>query len=210
MLLPLFLLGSLFPSHPPHGYLILAALSLALDFYCHRLQAQVGNKWFVVVDGKEEKQYDGSGTTPIFSPDSKRVAYGAGVGNKRFVVVDSKEEKQYDGIAKGSIIFSPDSKRLAYGAQVGNKWFVVVDGKEEKQYDGIVKGTFIFSPDSRCVAYGAQVGNKQFVVVDGKEEKQYDGIITIGGEKLIFDSSDNIHYLAFKGNSIYLVEERIE
>jgi len=45
-----------------------------------------GDKWFVVVDGKEEeKQYDGIGTI-IFSPASKRLAYTAQVGNKRFIV----------------------------------------------------------------------------------------------------------------------------
>ena len=47
------------------------------------------------------------------SPDSRRVAYGAGVGNKWFVVVDGKEEKQYDKIfiaGGGKVIFdSPDS-----------------------------------------------------------------------------------------------------
>ena len=143
------------------------------------------------------------------SPDSRRVAYMARVGNKWFVVVDGKEEKQYDSIMEGTPIFSPDSRRVAYGARVGNKQFVVVDGKEEKQYDGIGAGTPIFSPDSRCVAYMAGVGNKCFVVVDGKEEKQYDGIVTLGGGRVIFDSPDSLHYLAIKGSSIYLVEERI-
>jgi hypothetical protein len=63
----------------------------------------------VVVDGKEEKQYDGIGQSLVFSPDSKMVAYWAGIGKKRFVVVDGKEGKQYDGIG-GNIIFeSPNS-----------------------------------------------------------------------------------------------------
>ena len=54
---------------------------------------------FVIIDGKEEKQYDGivKGTL-IFSPDSKHVAYRARAGNKQFVVVDGKEEKQYDAL----------------------------------------------------------------------------------------------------------------
>ncbi len=33
--------------------------------------------------------------TPIFSPDSKRLAYAVPEGNKWFVVVDGKEGKQY-------------------------------------------------------------------------------------------------------------------
>jgi hypothetical protein len=75
----------------------------------------MGDQWFVVVDGKEEKKYDNIGGT-IFSPDSKRVAYVAGVGDKEFMVVDGKEEKIYDAIV--GTIFSPDSKRVAYVALV--------------------------------------------------------------------------------------------
>jgi shikimate kinase len=60
------------------------------------------------------------------------------------------------------------------------------------------------------VAYVAKVSDKWFVVVDGKEEKQYDDIVTLGGGKVVFDSEDSLHYLARKGNSIYLVEEKIK
>lgn len=56
----------------------------------------------------------------------------------------------------------------------------------------------------------AKVSDKWFVVVDGKEEKQYDDIVTLGGGKVVFDSEDSLHYLARKGNSIYLVEEKIK
>ena len=172
---------------------------------------KVGNKQCVVVDGKEEKQYDGIGANSlIFSPDSKRVAYGARLGNNWFVVVDRKEKKQYDDIAKGTPLFSPDSKRVAYGAREGVTWFVVVDEKEEKQYDDIGQGSPLFSPDSKRVAYGARVGNKWCVVVDRKEEKQYDGIVTKREGSIIFDSAESLHYLALIGNDIYLVEERIK
>jgi dipeptidyl aminopeptidase/acylaminoacyl peptidase len=91
--------------------------------------AQEGNKQFVVVDGKEEKKYDGIGEgTLIFSPDSRRVAYVAQEGNKWVVVVDGKEEKKYDGIVTlggGRVIFdSPDS--LHYLAiEKGNKIYLV-------------------------------------------------------------------------------------
>ena len=155
-----------------------------------------GNKWFVVVDGKEEKQYDNIGP-PIFSPDSKRVGYGAKEGNKWFVVIDGKEEKQYDNIAKGTPIFSPGSKRVTYAAKEGNKWFVVVDAKEEKPYDGIWAGSLTFSPDSKRVAYWARVGNKLFVVIDGKEEKPYDAI---GDGPIFSPDSKRVAYGAKEAN----------
>jgi hypothetical protein len=76
----------------------------------------VGNKFFVVVDGREEKQYDGIGNfTPIFSPDSKRVAYLTKLGDKQFAVVDGKEEKRYDAIGVGCLLVSPDSKGTQNG-----------------------------------------------------------------------------------------------
>jgi len=124
------------------------------------------------------------------------------------VVVDGREGEPYDGIGEGSPIFSPDSKRVSYDSQLGNKRFVVVDRREGKKYDGI--GSLIFSPDSERVTYYAGVGNRRFVVVDGQEGKQYDAIVTGGGGRIIFDSPDNLHYLALRGNSIYLVTERIE
>ena len=44
---------------------------------------QRGGKWLVVVDGVEGKKYDAvvAGSS-VFSPDSKRVAYGAERGGK--------------------------------------------------------------------------------------------------------------------------------
>ena len=88
--------------------------------------ASVGNKWLVIVDGEEGKQYDGIGEgSLIFSPDSQRVAYAARVGNKLLVVVDGEEGKQYDDIVRGGrIVFdSPDS--LHYLALKGNRVYLV-------------------------------------------------------------------------------------
>jgi Tol biopolymer transport system component len=141
-----------------------------------------GEKKFVIVDGTEEKQYDDIGATMLtfFSPDSKRVAYGARAGNRWLVVVDGKEGRPYEGIGAGSLSFSPDSQRVAYMAGAGNKRFVVVvDGQEHNAYDGLGGARPIFSPDSNRMAYEASVGNKRVVVVDGKEQKQYDGIDTL-------------------------------
>jgi len=154
--------------------------------------AREGGKWFVVVDGKEEKSYDDiNALTLIFSPDSHRVAYVVGVGAKQSVVVGGKEEKPYDWI--GDLLFSPDSRRVAYWAGVGGKRLVVVDDKEGKPYDGVAQGegpyflpdsswvaltyrSVLFSPDSRRLAYSATLGPNGFAVVDGKEQKPYGNI----------------------------------
>jgi hypothetical protein len=92
--------------------------------------AMAGNKMFVVVDGKEEKQYDGLGSL-IFSPDSKHVAYAVKASNKGFAVVDGKEGKQYDGIVTlegGRVVFdSFDS--LHYLAVKAKSIYLLVEEK---------------------------------------------------------------------------------
>ncbi len=144
-------------------------------------EAILGARVLAVVDGKEEKynseEYNGVREGPIFSPNSRRVAYAVSLPNEQcwFVMVDGKKEKPYDLIGEESLVFSPDSQRVAYSAKASAKWLVVVDGKEESPYDCIDEGP-IFSPDSRRVVYAACVGGKQFVVVDGKEEKPYESI----------------------------------
>lgn len=116
----------------------------------------------------------------------------------------------------GSFAVSPDNKRIAYSTQEGvtraisNKWLVVVDGKEEKKYNGIGKAPLCFSTDGKRIAYAARRGNNHVVVVDWQEGKEYDGIVTMGGSKIVWDSPEQLHYLAQKGDAIYLVGERIE
>ena len=96
------------------GYMIESTLDTALmEMGIDTRQLFVNVISYVVVDEKEDKQYDGIGErTLIFSPDSKRVAYAAIKGNKWCVIVDGKEDKQYDGVGEGAFIFSPDSKRM--------------------------------------------------------------------------------------------------
>ena len=168
----------------------------------------------VVVDRKEGKQYYEVGS-PVFSPNSKRVAYIAKTDyEEEFVVVDGKEEKQYYGVE--SPVFSPNSKRVAYMARIDDKEFVVVDGKEGEKYDFYReqhyswKGLLVFSPDSRHVAYKARVNGKDSVVVGGKAGKRYAQIITQRGGRIIFDSPNSLHYLAAESGIIYLVRTKLE
>jgi WD40 repeat protein len=98
--------------------------------------AKFGDKSIVVVDEKEESQYDeiydaftelgliekySSLIVPIFSPDSKHVAYLAGVGGRaiiqKTIVVDGKSGRQYDSIhfPDGIIVFD-SSNSFHYNA----------------------------------------------------------------------------------------------
>jgi hypothetical protein len=124
--------------------------------------------------------------------------------------VDRKEGKPYDGVLPGSLVFSPDGKRTAYVARTKNwlseKIFVVTDGIEGKPYKGV--GMPIFSLNSQHVIYGAQVENKTIVVMDEKKGNPFDGILRKPNEAGIFVASDHFHYLGFRGDEIYYVEEQ--
>jgi len=135
------------------------------------------NRWHLALDREVGEKCDHQAArTPIFSPDSKRVAYAARVGtNQHAVVVDGKEGKPYDGIVRHTLLFSPDSNRVAYAAERGNKPSVVVNGTEGKKYKHIQMGSLIFSADSKRLAYVAGTGSRAVVVVDEKEGKRYPG-----------------------------------
>jgi hypothetical protein len=106
--------------------------------------AHSGDKWFVVVDGKTGKKYDGLNYL-TFSPENSRFAYRAQVGSKQVVVEDGQEGKQYDEI--GEITFSPDGRHVAYEANMDRKAYLIVDGKELEQYDRIITKIFFDSQE---------------------------------------------------------------
>jgi Tol biopolymer transport system component len=115
-----------------------------------------------VIDGVESKGYDNlTKSAPVFSPDSKRVAYIAVRGEKQFIVVDGVEGKEYDGILKGTPAFSPDSKRIAYGVK---RW-VVVHGGKTKEFADIVNGICLVF-DSSTKLHTLAVRDKEIFLVE--------------------------------------------
>ena len=108
-------------------------------------------------------------------------------------------------------VFSPDSQRLAYAAAVHEaKQVVALDGRESKAYTGIKVGLLAFSPDSRHLAYGAQGDKGWVMVLDDQEGKPYENLLSLGGGKIVFDAPDRFHYLATRGQDIYVVQEQLK
>ena len=134
-----------------------------------------GKKWTLVVDDVEGEPYDGvSQNNPLFSPDSRRVAYAAESGSRKLAVVDGREGKDYDAV--GDITFSPDSQRVAYMAAQADERFMILDGAEQPlRFDALHASGPIFSPDSQRVGYAAKRGAKWLVVIDGVAGAEYDG-----------------------------------
>src|SRR5262249_30997374 len=97
-----------------------------------------GGATFLVTDGGKEQQIEGFlDNTLVFSPDSKRMAYGvAKADGKNCIVVDGRAGQAYDSVGlprrEGSaagyysggpagVAFSPDGQRLAYMVREGTK-----------------------------------------------------------------------------------------
>jgi Tol biopolymer transport system component len=180
------------------------SLSFSADGQHVAYVARLGNKWFVVLDGKEGKGYDGV-TAPIFSPDGKRLAYGAIVNGKWAVVADNRESKGYDNLVPGTLTFSPDSKHFTYGALVGKQSVVVVDGKEGKAYESIAN--VVYSPDSQRYAYAAKSGGVWRMVVNGAESKRTYEQIGVGNFTFSPDSKQVAHTALIGGKWTLFVDE---
>ena len=60
---------------------------------------------------------------PIFSPDSKRVAYRARSGNKDFIVIDGVEGQQYEAVLSKIIFDNPNN--IHYIAMSDKKIYLV-------------------------------------------------------------------------------------
>ena len=147
-----------------------------------------GQRWFMVIDGREEKEYWKIFSRWVFSPDSKRTAYAAEPGTdvrlRPVIVLDGREIKD-DSAGFSEPVFSPDSQRVAYMATVYKKGFMVstpapsydftvVDGKPGQHYDRT--SIPVFSPDSRRFAYYGVLQDQYRMVIDNKEGKRYDDI----------------------------------
>lgn len=165
-----------------------------------------GKKWSLVVDGDESEDYDAVGDMkPLFSLDSKHLAFVAGIGDQNAVVLDGVAGKKYGVV--GGVTFSPDSHHIAYMGSAGAERFIVVDGVEQSlRFDGLHVSGPIFSPDSQHLAYTAKQDSKWFVVIDGKQGPEYDG----AGE-LVF-SPDSKHWACFalRGDKSLVLLDGIE
>jgi Tol biopolymer transport system component len=162
----------------------------ARNYYCtFGLSIFFFRPWMAAV---QPTNYTTLGAAPVFSPDSKRVAYAARNGKRWSVVVDGQVGAEFDRIP-GLPVFSPDSKRFAYTGLLGKQGRLVVDGKDVGlDYDQ--SGSPVFSPDGKGLAYLAERGKQSFVVVDGQPCLGLGGYV--GGPVVFSPDGKRLTYLA--------------
>jgi len=166
----------------------------------------------------------------VFSPDSRRLAYGIQRQGQWWVVevpvpeavsspgsepadggpselpsadeTTPREYGPYDFIGSATgIQFSPDGARLAFAGLLSGKWSVVLNGKTEATFDNL--GSLAFSPNGQRLAYAAQSAGKWQLVVDGKPQKAYS---SIADESITWSpNSVRLAYVAQAGKTWLLI-----
>lgn len=174
--------------------------------YAVRIGPLQGGREGVVVDGEIGPLFD-EVSDPMFSSDSRRIAYEAREKGRKFAVFDNEPAgREYDEADRP--VFSPDSKRMAYcvrrKGQDGppatlDKAWIVVDGRPSEEYEWV--GRPVFSPDSQEVAFAARRGRGCFIVNEKTGYKQYKWV----GEPVFSPNGLQIAYPADDGEDSYIV-----
>ncbi len=107
-------------------------------------------KQAVLLNGDLSPFYD-SISFMMFSPDSRRFAYGARVGSDEIVVLDGLPGVIYDWVLSPKF-FTPDSKYFVYKARITEGDFLVFNEEEGKIYDQIYT-PFVNSDESALIFY---------------------------------------------------------
>ena len=184
--------------------------------------AKKGDKYVVVVDGVEGREYDDVGfpescavidhsalyERPIFlSGEGAHFLFTARRGAKWLVVLDGAEGGEYNEVRLSHWRYlGADLQHPFYAARRGDKWLVVVHGVEGKQYDEIGKSPFVFSRDAWHFAYTGRSEHKWFVIADGSEGKGYDA----AGIPAFSDDGNHLGYPAQEGGEWFFVRDGAE
>ena len=165
-----------------------------------------GKKQMAVIDGIRGKVYD-SVTYPIFSPDSRRVAYAAKIDSIWILLVDDKVELSLKADSSiTAVLFSPDSKSFTYVVNDGHKYYNVFGISKGRPYDDIDVNSINFSTDSRKVGYMARKGKKQLIVYDGHEGNLFDQV----GFPVINSSGNRIAYRAIDSARSFVILDNMK
>ena len=163
----------------------------------------------VLVDGTNGPEFGGIlNRTPVFSPDSSRVIYGARIDEKWIVIEAGKSNPatcaRWDRLLETGFSFSADSRHLAYVAKRDSKWYVVADGVEKGPYDEVTSLP-VFSGDGGRLVYGIQQEGKQKIIDQGTPGPIFDLV----GAGAVSEDGKHIAYGAQKeGRQFVIIDDQ--
>lgn len=162
----------------------------------------------VFVNDKQSPKYTGIVNESLsFSPDSKRVSYGALRNGNKVVVVDNTEYPAFNGSAEGMPVWSSDSKRFAFFAATDEgRILAVVDGKAGQAWDSVIQESFTFSPEGSRFAFVAKDGDFGRVVVDGEAGSRYRNVAGF----TFSPNGKHFAYIAILAQSMAVIVDGVE
>jgi WD40 repeat protein len=168
-------------------------------------RAKQGQKWVLIVDGKEKGVFDGLSSVLLYED---HIIYSIKRAGKWVLVLDEKElGPTFDEIGGYHWIFGKAGfEHFAYSAKRGAKWLTVADGKEGPEFDEV--GFPQFNGNGQRLAYAAKRGKDWLMVADEKEGQAFEDV---GGPAF---SPDGVHlaYVAKrkKNSEVLVVDEKAQ
>ncbi len=120
--------------------------------------AEKNDKSFVVINGKEQKHYDGLYTIPFFSPDSGSYFYGVKNEDKYAMVFNGKKFRSFSKVMIGSQVWSPDSSSILYWAQQDEKTCIMVNDTIAAEVEKFDQNSLSFDEDGSHITYRPSAG----------------------------------------------------
>lgn len=169
--------------------------------------AILGNLPFAVMGGKYYKEKElyiiperAGVSTPVFSQDSRHIAYAARLQAREIaLVVDGEVKATAESI--GFLQFLSDGS-LCYCARMKGKWQIIRNGKPlGGSFDDI--GELVLSENGQNFAYCIWHGNLVAVVVNLKEGKTYNTVY-----KPTVTNDGTARYVARRSEKVFLVEQK--
>jgi hypothetical protein len=179
----------------------------------------------VIVDGQPGPQFPSIVAGPVFSADSRHVAYVVSDGDGKMLVVDGERVGRASSAGTDFVTelrFGPDNRTVGYVGITGGSWYeqgltrrakrrVYVDGQSGIEYDALAVSRPQFTSDGRHSVYAVHhlqenSRNVSFVVADGAEGKRYDYVFGT------LDVVDNraVVYTAQSGRKFFRVTQSLQ
>ena len=171
-------------------------------------------RWQVFAPGFTSKEYEFVlKGPPIFSPDSKRIAFGTMALKVWQVISTDGESPKLDQVSPDSIAFirKPDGgSRLIYFGLQGKTWRLFEEhNPTDIVFENIIVDTFRISPDGLHYAVAGYRGGKAVLLRDGQSLGEFE---IVGGGTLAFSpdskhlacaaSRDQNWYIVVDGNPV--------
>ncbi len=143
-------------------------------------------------------------TSPVFSPDSKRMGYAGQKKDAWEVWVDKKVVWKAEGVPANPLVFSGDSARYAITYMKEGDWFVRLGEKDYAGLDGVGEGSVQFSPDGKKLAYAAKKRLVWNMYIEGEAGEDFVRM----GESVWMPNSSGVIFVAGKKEKGWQVRGR--